>query len=173
MQVVWRKQNPGQKLKEGTQLQKKDLIKYFSKDLFIPLLKAKTKDASFNEFANLFVKSKLIRKKDIVLEMLHRRETLGSTGIGKGVAIPHGRTTAALEVKIAFGKSEKGIDFDAIDKKKVQLIFLVLAPPHDENNRYLPVLGKLVEVLSKSVNRKQLLKVETYEEFIHVFEGAT
>ncbi|MCG8604970.1 PTS sugar transporter subunit IIA [bacterium] len=150
----------------------KDLVHYLSRDLFISKLKAKTKERSFEEFADLFVKSKLVRKKDILLEMLHKRETLGSTGIGKGVAIPHGRTTAALEVKIAFGKSEQGLEFDAIDKKPVQLMFIVLAPPHDDNNQYLPILGKLVEVLNESRNRKKLLAAESYEDFISVFEGA-
>jgi mannitol/fructose-specific phosphotransferase system IIA component (Ntr-type) len=149
----------------------KDLVHYFNSDLFIAKLKAKTKERSFDEFADLFVKSKLVRKKDIVLEMLRKRETLGSTGIGKGVAIPHGRTTAALEVKIACGRSEQGLEFDAIDKKPVQLIFVVLAPPQDENNRYLPILGKLVEVLNESRNRKKLLAAESYEDFIGVFEG--
>ena len=103
--------------------------------------------------------------------MLRKRETLGSTGIGKGVAIPHGRTTAAMDVMIAFGKSEQGMDFDSIDKKQVNLVFMVLAPPHDENNRYLPILGKLVEVLSSVKNRNKLKKVETFDEFIQVFNG--
>ncbi|MFQ5604516.1 MAG: PTS sugar transporter subunit IIA [bacterium] len=153
-------------------MQPKELIGFFSKDLFVSSLKARTKDEVFTELAELFVKSKLVRKKSIVVEMLKKREMLGSTGIGKGVAIPHGRTTAALEVKIAFGRSEAGIAFDAIDKKDVHLVFVMLAPPQDENNRYLPALGKLVEVVSESANRKKLLQAENFEEFIHVFEGA-
>ncbi|NIR71326.1 PTS sugar transporter subunit IIA [candidate division KSB1 bacterium] len=152
-------------------MKRADLIHYFSEDLFIPNLKSKTKEDTFAEFANRFVKSKIIRKKNLVLELLKKRETLGSTGIGKGVAIPHGRTTAVLEVKIAFGKSGEGMDFEAVDKKPVHLIFMVMAPPHDENNRYLPILGKLVELLSDSKFRKQLLKVERYDEFVEVFKG--
>ncbi len=153
-------------------MESSELVNYLSPELFIPQVKSKTKDALFEEFADLFVKSKLVRKKEIVLEMLHKRETLGSTGIGKGVAIPHGRTTAVLEVKIAFGKSEEGLEFDAIDKKPVHLIFMVMAPPHDENNRYLPVLGKLVEIVSESKNRKKLMKVETFEDLVALFQGA-
>ena len=172
MQIVWSNQPSQKKLQSGERMENTDLISYFSKDLFVPKLKSKTKDALFNEFADLFVQAKLIRKKGIVLEMLRKRETLGSTGIGKGVAIPHGRTTTALEVKIAFGKSEKGMEFDAVDKKPVHLIFMVMAPPHDENNRYLPVLGKLVEVLNENKNRKKLLTVKTFAELVQVFEGA-
>jgi len=170
MQVVWGNKNHT-KGGKGKQMEVKDLLNYFSQDLFVSKLKATTKDASLDELANLFVKSKIIRKKSIALEMLRKRETLGSTGIGKGVAIPHGRTTAAMDVKIAFGKSEEGMDFDSIDKKPVNLVFMVLAPPHDENNRYLPILGKLVEVLSDLKNRNKLKKVETFDEFIQVFNG--
>ncbi|MFQ5707707.1 MAG: PTS sugar transporter subunit IIA [bacterium] len=153
-------------------MEKRELAKYFSKELFISNLGAGTKEESLNEIADLFVDSKLIRNKTLFLQMLHKRETLGSTGIGKGIAIPHGRTTAAVDVKIAFGKSEKGIDFEATDKKPVHLIFMVIAPPQDENNRYLPILGKLVEVLSEKNKRQQLLKVQTYEELSNIFTGS-
>lgn len=150
----------------------REIIKFFSPELFIPKLKAKSKADSLDEFAQLFARTRVIRKKDIVLELLKQREKLGSTGIGKGVAIPHGRTTAAIELKIAFGKSEKGLDFDAMDKKPVHLIFVVIAPPQDENNRYLPILGKLVEILHESANRKKLLKAESFEEFVQIFQEA-
>jgi mannitol/fructose-specific phosphotransferase system IIA component (Ntr-type) len=167
---VWSKKTDI-KSKEAEKMEVQELIPYFGRELFVPQLKAKSKDAALLEFANLFVQSKIVRKKDLILELLQKRETLGSTGIGSGVAIPHGRTTAALEVKIAFGKSHDGIDFEAIDKKPVHLFFVVLAPPHDENNRYLPILGKLVEVLNESKNRKRLLKAESFEEFTQIFEG--
>jgi mannitol/fructose-specific phosphotransferase system IIA component (Ntr-type) len=167
---VWSKDSEKNK-KKADKMEVNELIKYFSSELFIPNLRAKTKDGAMLEFANLFVESKVVRKHDLVLELLQKRETLGSTGIGGGVAIPHGRTTAALEVKIAFGKSAAGIDFEAIDKKPVFLFFVVLSPPHDENNRYLPILGKLVEVLNESKNRKKLMNITSFEEFIQVFEG--
>jgi len=152
-------------------MEREELTSYFSEELFIADLKATTREGSLSELADLFVESKSVRSKEIVLEMLGKRETLGSTGIGKGVAIPHGRTTAALDVQVAFGKSDVGIEFNAVDKKPVKLIFVVIAPPHDQNNRYLPVLGKLVEVLHEASNRKKLLKVTTFEDFIQVFEG--
>lgn len=172
MQVVWGNNKPTtEEIEQG--MEGRDLIQYFSEELFIADLKAVTKKDTLSELASLFVKSQLIKKKSLVLEMLRKRETLGSTGIGKGVAIPHGRTTAAMEVKIAFGKSVAGIDFDAIDKGPVHLVFVVLAPPHDENNRYLPVLGKLVEVLSDKKNRKKLLDVENFENLLNVFNEVT
>ena len=167
MQVVWGNKNS----EKGPLMENKDLVDFFDESLFISSLRARSKKGAFDELVSLFVDAKIVRKKDILLEMLHKRETLGSTGIGKNVAIPHGRTTAALDVKIAFGRSKKGIDFDAIDGKPVNLIFVVLAPPHDENNKYLPVLGKLVEVVSEKANRDRLIKAESYEDFINVIAG--
>lgn len=172
MQVIWGNKKSRNKLKGGERMENKELAKYFSKELFLPNLSATTKEESLSELANLFIKSKLIRNKRLFLEMLYKRESLGSTGIGKGVAIPHGRTTAAIDLRIAFGKSANGIEFHAIDKKPVHLIFMLIAPPQEENSRYLPILGKLVKLLNNNYNRKQLLKVETYEEFINIFMGS-
>lgn len=147
-------------------MDKLDLIKYFDEHLFLPNLLAKSKDELLNEIVDQFVKVKYLKNREIVLEMLHQREKLGSTGIGKGVAIPHGRSTSASDIMIAFGKSADGIDYDAVDGKFVNLIFMIIAPPQDENNMYLPILGKMVEILNKSKNRKKLLSIETFQEFI-------
>ncbi len=147
-------------------MEKQDLIQYFDEQLFLPNLSATTKDELLSEIVDQFVKVKYLKNREIVLEMLYQREKLGSTGIGKGIAIPHGRTTSASDIMIAFGKSENGIDYDAIDNKPVHFVFMIIAPPQDENNMYLPILGKLVELLNKSKNRKALLAIETYEEFV-------
>jgi nitrogen PTS system EIIA component len=147
------------------------LAQYFHENLFIPELTSRTKPDTLGELLDLFVHQKYIRNRELVLDMLHQRETLGSTGIGKGVAIPHGRTTAASDVLIAFGKAASGIDFDAIDKKPVQLFFMVIAPPHDEGNIYLPILGSLVTFLNVKENRDKLLKVKTFSEFIQIIPG--
>lgn len=147
-----------------------DLTFYFDEQLFLPDLKAKTKDELLKEIVDLFVAVKNLKHSEVVLEMLRQRERLGSTGIGKGIAIPHGRTTSAAEITIAFGKSKEGVDYDSIDGKPVHLVFMIIAPPQDENNMYLPILGKMVEVLSKSKNRNKLIDTESFSEFIEVIE---
>jgi nitrogen PTS system EIIA component len=148
-----------------------DLNQYFNEHLFIATLKAKNKEQAISELLDLFVKEKYIRNREIVLEMLHQREKLGSTGIGKGVAIPHGRTTAASNVLIAFAKSETGINFDSIDGKPVHLFFMVIAPPNDEGNTYLPILGALVTLLNDKANRDKLSKVNSFAEFLPIITG--
>ncbi len=152
-------------------MERSELALYFREGLFLPEMKAKTKDEALAELVDLFVRERVIRNRGIVLEMLHKREALGSTGIGKGVAIPHGRTIAAPDVMIAFGRSRQGIEYNSMDGKPVYLFFLVLAPPQDQSNKYLPVLGKLVEFLSEDENCKKLMEVNTFQEFIDVVVG--
>ncbi len=145
-----------------------DLVTYFDEQLFLPDLRATTKDELLKEIVDQFVNVKYLKNSDIVLDMLRQREVLGSTGIGKGIAIPHGRTTSASGIMIAFGKSKSGINYDTIDGKPVHLVFMIIAPPQDENNMYLPILGKMVEILNKSKNRNKLMSAETFSEFIEV-----
>ena len=152
-------------------MQKSELARYFKESLFLPDMKATTKEEALEELLDLFVAQRVIRNRELVLEMLKTRETLGSTGIGKGIAIPHGRTTAASDVLIAFGKSEKGIDFDAVDGKPVHLFFMVIAPPQDEGNNYLPILGSLVTTLSEKKNRKKLMEIDSFEDFLVIVAG--
>ena len=79
----------------------------------------------------------------ILFKMLKRRENLGSTGIGRGIAIPHCRSLAVNRLRIAFGRAERGVEYRAIDGKPVSNFFLIVAPPNEVTNDYLPVLGKL------------------------------
>lgn len=151
----------------------KKIIEHFNKNLFISELKSETKADVLEEMLDLFVNAGYIKDKDIVLEMLNQRETLGSTGIGNGIAIPHGRTTATADVLIAFAKSSKGIEFDAIDKKPVYLFFMVIAPPHDEGNIYLPILGSLVRMLSNETNRENLKNIQEFDELTSIIGGGS
>mgnify|MGYP005846136761 CR=1 FL=1 len=152
-------------------MQTVDLTNHFKKALFIPAMKAKNKAEALEELLDLFVNERLVKNKQIVLDMLNQRETLGSTGIGKGVAIPHGRTTATADVLIAFGRSEQGVDFDSIDKEPVHLFFMVIAHPNEKGNVYLPVLGSLVTVLKEDLKREKLRHISQYEELLAVFHG--
>ena len=152
-------------------MENRELVSLFDENLFIPDLKAKTKNGVLTELVELLVSQRRIKDKEILLEMLHQRESLGSTGIGKGIAIPHGRSIATTKLIIAFGKSKRGIKFKSIDGKSVHLIFMIIAPYLDKQNRYLIVLGKLVELLQKKKIREKLLLVSTFQEFKEIIEG--
>jgi nitrogen PTS system EIIA component len=79
----------------------------------------------------------------ILFKMLKRRENFGSTGIGRGIAIPHCRSLAVNRLKIAYGRRTDGVEYRAVDGKPVSNFFLIVAPPNETTNDYLPVLGKL------------------------------
>ncbi|OPX18319.1 hypothetical protein BXT86_01895 [candidate division WOR-3 bacterium 4484_100] len=103
---------------------------------------------------------------ELIISTLLKREELGSTGIGKGIAIPHCRSLAVEKLEIAVGRTLKPINFKSIDKKPVSLIFLIIAPPQDPGNQYLITLGKIVQI-AKEITKKNLIqKPKTPEEFI-------
>jgi PTS system nitrogen regulatory IIA component len=103
---------------------------------------------------------------ELIVSTLLKREELGSTGIGKGIAIPHCRSLAVDKLEIAVGRTTKPIKFNAIDKKPVSLIFLIIAPPQDPGNQYLITLGKIVQIAKELTKKKLITKSQTPEEFI-------
>ncbi|MBW1842177.1 MAG: PTS sugar transporter subunit IIA [Deltaproteobacteria bacterium] len=152
-------------------MENQELTSLFEENLFVPNLRARSKEGALNELAELLATKGKIKDKEILLEMLRQRESLGSTGIGKGIAIPHGRSLAAPKLVIVFGKSNAGIHFDAIDGDPVHLFFMIIAPFQDGQNMYLVILGKLAELLRKKKIRDELLKVKTFEKFTNIIQG--
>lgn len=149
-----------------------ELISYLDPELFIPALNATNKHDAIHEMVDHLVEKKRIRNGKIVRELLKTREKLGSTGIGKGVAVPHSRSTVTSSLTLLCARSEEGIDFDAIDDKPVHLFFLILAPHQDKANVYLPLLGKLVEVTRYATVRRRLLKADDVGVWAKVLETA-
>lgn len=133
------------------------------------LLNMKAKDilSAIEELTDLIAKVSNIDKKRLVNDLMER-EKLGSTGIGNGIAIPHVRTDALVELLIAFGRSKKGIDFNALDDKPVHLFFLIAAPENNQNE-YLNTLARVSRLLKDDEFREQLLKAKSTEEIITLF----
>jgi mannitol/fructose-specific phosphotransferase system IIA component (Ntr-type) len=150
-----------------------ELIKHFEAELFLPDLKGGTKAAVLEELIQPLVDGGMIKNQSILLETLSRRETLGSTAIGKGVAVPHCRTLAVSDVHVVVGLSKKGVDFQASDGKKVHLFFLIVAPPSDASHLYLPVLGKIVETVRDAKLRQTLLEIDTFSALVKILQGGT
>lgn len=82
---------------------------------------------------------------DTLLRALQRRESLGSTGVGRGIAIPHCRSAVVSKVRLAYGHRAEGVTYQAIDGLPVHDFFLIVAPPDEVVNMYLPVLGKVAQ----------------------------
>ena len=120
-----------------------ELRDFFAEDAIKLDLDGATKDDILRELIALL---KLGEKDEGVLfKMLKRRENLGSTGIGRGIAIPHCRSLVVNKLRVAFGRKKAGVDFKAIDDKPVHFFFLIVAPPLEVSNQYLPVLGKIAQ----------------------------
>ena len=159
--------------KEGNDsLNQEELITLFSEELFIAELKAKDRDGVLKEMVDHAAVAGVIHDRDVILGMLKNRESLGSTGLGEGIAFPHGRSLAIPTLMAFFAHSKKGVDYGAIDGKPVHLFFMFIAPPVEKENRYLPALGQVVELIRDATTRDQLLKVKTFEDFRTIILGA-
>ncbi|NLA73870.1 MAG: PTS sugar transporter subunit IIA [Deltaproteobacteria bacterium] len=130
-------------------------------------MKAKNKNLAIEELADLIVKSNTSINKDDLVRILLEREKLGSTGIGEGVAIPHGKVPDITEPIISFGRSENGLDFDSMDGLPVHLFFLLVAPENSANI-HLKALARIAKILKNQVLRKQLLEAKTREDIYRI-----
>ncbi len=140
-----------------------ELLSFFDESRFVPALRARTKSGVLKELAGALAEDDDIRHPELLLEALESREKLGSTGIGKEVAIPHSRTLSVPTLKALIARSKKGVDWGAPDKKAVKIFFLVVAPPQERSNHYLPLLGALVSAMQQKENRDALLAAKNWE----------
>jgi mannitol/fructose-specific phosphotransferase system IIA component (Ntr-type) len=144
------------------------LREFFAEDAITLALKSATKDDALKELAGLL---HLDAKSEAMLfKMLKRRETLGSTGIGQGIAIPHCRSLVVNRLRVAFGRKLEGIDFKAIDDKPVHYFFLIVAPPLEVSNQYLPVLGKLAQFAKEPDVPARLAKLKAPQDLLALLE---
>lgn len=105
-----------------------------------------------------------------LLKILIRREELGSTGVGRGIAIPHGRSLVVNRVRLAYGHLPEGIAYDAIDGKPVFHFFLIVAPPIEVSNQYLPVLGRIAQLAKESDVPDRLSHLSGPDDFFQLLE---
>ncbi|HYT72266.1 MAG TPA: PTS sugar transporter subunit IIA [Gemmatimonadales bacterium] len=144
------------------------LREFFSEDGIKLELQGATKDEVLKELVGLL---KLDDKAEQnLVKMLKRRETLGSTGIGQNIAIPHCRALVVSRLRVAFGRKLEGIDFTAIDGRPVHYFFLIVAPPLEVSNQYLPVLGKIAQFAKEPDVPERLAKLGTPQEFLALLE---
>lgn len=141
---------------------------YLSSGFCIMELKARDKRGVIEEIASSLTASPNLKEKDKFVDDILKREALGSTGIGQGVAIPHSRTEAVNGFVVAFGRSKEGVEFDSLDGSKAKLIFLMGANP-DCLSLYLRLLAQLSKLLMDSTFRQELIGAKTADEVIEIF----
>ena len=145
-----------------------ELRDFFSEDAVELNLQSVSKDDVLKELIGLL---KLEDKSEAMLfKMLKRRENLGSTGIGRSIAIPHCRSLVVTKLRVAFGRRSGGVDFRAIDDKPVKFFFLIVAPPLEVSNQYLPVLGKIAQFSKEPDVPDRLLSISAPAEFMELLK---
>jgi nitrogen PTS system EIIA component len=145
-----------------------ELREFFDREAIALDIAGESKDEILRELIALL---KLDEKSEAILfKMLKRRENLGSTGIGRGIAIPHCRSLVVNRLRVAFGRKPHGVEYNAIDNQPVRYFFLIVAPPLEVSNQYLPVLGKLAQFAKDPDITERLAGLHTPDEFMTLLE---
>ncbi|MDR2485203.1 MAG: PTS sugar transporter subunit IIA [Treponema sp.] len=125
------------------------LYELFPPELIKVGLEAEDKDEVFEEMVDQFCQIERSDTREEILEALRAREAKLSTGIRKGIAVPHGKTNALQKVHGILGISKRGIDYDALDGQPVYLLFMVLSP-WKESESHLRILKRLAQLLDNA-----------------------
>jgi nitrogen PTS system EIIA component len=144
------------------------LTEFFSPEAIALSLRAASKDEILAELIGLLRMDE--RSAGTLLRILQRRENLGSTGVGRGIAIPHGRSLVVSRLRLAFGHKPAGIEFQAIDSRPVFSLFLIVAPPLEISNQYLPVLGKIAQFAKEPDVPDRLAALTSPDDFFRLLE---
>jgi len=131
--------------------------------------KSDDKKDIINELIDLHKEDIKVNDLEIVRTAIHEREKEMSTGIGKGFAIPHGKTNAVNDVIVSFGKTTRGIDYEALDGNPVLLVFLLVGKV-DLVSKYIKLLSRISRVMNKDDFREKLLNAITKNEIINIFK---
>ncbi|HEU5169310.1 MAG TPA: PTS sugar transporter subunit IIA [Gemmatimonadales bacterium] len=102
--------------------------------------------------------------------VLLRREEIGSTGVGRGIAIPHCRSLTVNRVRLAFGHHPTGVEYGAIDARPVHDFFLIVAPPLEVSNLYLPILGRIAQFAKDPDIPERLAQLQSPEQFLALLD---
>jgi mannitol/fructose-specific phosphotransferase system IIA component (Ntr-type) len=145
-----------------------ELREFFTEDAIKLNLAGESKDEILKELIALLGVDE--KSQGILFKMLKRRENLGSTGIGKSIAIPHCRSLVVNRLRVAFGRKVSGVEYKAIDDQPVRYFFLIVAPPLEVSNQYLPVLGKIAQFSKESDVPARLDQLETPKEFLALLQ---
>ncbi|HKU63190.1 MAG TPA: PTS sugar transporter subunit IIA [Gemmatimonadales bacterium] len=145
------------------------LREFFQPNAIALDLRGADKDAVLAELVGLLGVGD--RNAETLLRVVQRRESLGSTGMGRGIAIPHCRSLVVSHLRLAYGQHQAGVDFQAIDGKPVHHFFLIVAPPLEISNQYLPVLGRIAQFAKEADVPERLSRLQNAEEFFSLLEA--
>lgn len=146
------------------------LMDFLVPDAIEPDMKSTTKADAIKELVALLGKAGAIVEESSVANVVLEREELGTTGIGEGIAVPHGKSDVVDRLIAAFGRSERGIDFGSIDNQPVHLIFLLVAPSGSAGP-HLMALARISRLLKNRDFRKDLMNASGKSEILKMCEA--
>src|SRR5205814_9648501 len=154
--------------------QRMTLGNLLSADSIIPEMQATERYAAIAELVNLLVAHGQIAEadRDAVLAVLRAREETMSTGIGFGIAIPHASSDRVTKVVAAFGRSSKGIEFEALDNSLVKFVVLFVVPK-DQFQTHLRTLAAIAKLLNDRSVRESLAAAKSSDEILSIFLGGS
>lgn len=138
--------------------------------MIIPQLASASKEGVLRELVRAIAQVEKQVDENRLMEILLERESLGSTGIGEGVAIPHGKSKEVKRLLASFGRSLAGMDFQAMDGKPTHLFFLLVAPENSAGI-HLKALARISRLMKDNVFRKRLMEVNSGEEIYSLFSA--
>jgi PTS system nitrogen regulatory IIA component len=144
------------------------IIDILSQDRVIPDLTSRVKRDVIHELVSVLPLNGLGPER--LVRVLMEREKLGSTGIGDGVAIPHGKVVEIGHLLAAFGRSKKGVEFDSLDGKPAHLFFLLVAP-EDSAGIHLKALARISRLFKDSQFRHTLMMATDRDEIYRIIQG--
>lgn len=143
------------------------ILDILDQDLIISNLTAQNKKGVLQELTSVLVEKKGNLEQDNLVEVLLEREKLGSTGIGDGIAIPHGKLKELDRIIASFGRSLKGLDFQSMDGKPTHLFFLLVAP-ENSGGAHLKALARISRLFKDASFRRRLLEAKSREDIFQV-----
>jgi len=145
------------------------ILDILPREAIIAELKGTTKREVLEELTGALLHYKPHLDRERLIEVLLERERLGSTGIGDGIAIPHGKIENLDHLALSFGKSSRGVDFESMDGKPAHLFFLLVAPENCAGI-HLRALAKIARLLKNNTVRKRLSGAASREEIYSIIK---
>ena len=143
------------------------ILDHMEETWILPDLQGTDKLSILRELSGVLVQPCKAASPDELVQVLLEREKLGSTGIGEGIAIPHGRLKRLKKFCVAFGRSKKGVDFDSIDHHPSQIFFLVMAPENSAVEN-LKLLSRIVALLKDASFKKKLMDASSQKDLFRI-----
>lgn len=146
-----------------------DIASVLKKDRIILDLDAKDKNDALAKLTDLLFESGALNDKDAFLGDVLSREEISTTGIGNGIAIPHGKSLSVKETTVAIGRLKNETEWESVDDKPVKLVVLLAVNEADKTGVHVKLLSNMARKLASEENCKRLLDVKDADEIIKIF----